>query len=133
MLALIVGIVLALTVGAFATVVGWDRDRSFYPTVTVVIASIYCLFAVMGASSSTLLVEAALALVFVTAAVIGSRTSLWIVVVALASHGLLDALHDQIITNPGVPVWWPEFCAAYDLVAAGYLAWRLRSGRVQAT
>jgi len=33
------GIVLALTVSGFATLVGLDRDRAFYPTVLVVIAS----------------------------------------------------------------------------------------------
>jgi len=33
----------------------------------------------------------------------------------------LDAFHDRITTNPGVPAWWPAFCLAYDGVAAGYL------------
>jgi len=41
---------------------------------------------------------------------------------ALASHGILDAFHGQLIANPGVPVWWPAFCLAFDGVAAGYLA-----------
>ena len=43
-----IGIVLALCVSVFARVVGLDRDRAFYPTVLVVIASYYVLFAVMG-------------------------------------------------------------------------------------
>lgn len=42
------------------TVVGLDRDRAFYPTVIVVIAS-YALFAVMGGSTHALLVEAGVA------------------------------------------------------------------------
>ena len=132
-MALLIGIVLALAVGVFATVVGLDRDRAFYPTVAVVIASYYCLFAVMGASSSALLVETAVATAFVTAAVVGFRTSLWIVVVALAAHGILDVSHGQLISNPGVPPWWPDFCMTFDLAAAGYLAWLLRSGRVHVT
>lgn len=130
-MALLIGIVLALAVGiVFGRVVGFDRDRSFYPTVTVVVASYYCLFAAMGASSSALLVETAVAAAFVAAAVAGFRASLWIVAVALAAHGLLDASHGQLISNPGVPPWWPDFCATFDLAAAGYLAWLLRSGRV---
>jgi hypothetical protein len=48
--ALLVGALLAFTVGLMATAVGLARDRAFYPTVTIVIASYYALFAVMGAS-----------------------------------------------------------------------------------
>ncbi len=48
--ALLVGAFLAFGVGLFATAVGLDRDRAFYPTVTIVIASYYALFAVMRAS-----------------------------------------------------------------------------------
>jgi hypothetical protein len=32
-----------------------------------------------------------------------------------------------LIQNPGVPAWWPGFCLTYDIAAAGYLAWILRS------
>ncbi|GIK86136.1 MAG: hypothetical protein BroJett026_16170 [Betaproteobacteria bacterium] len=131
-MALLIGFALALSVGAFARLVGWDRDRSFYPTVTVVIACLYCFFAVMGGSTSALRVEIALAAAFVAAAVAGFRASLWIVVAALAAHGILDAVHGEIVANPGVPPWWPAFCATYDLVAAGFLAWLLASGRVPA-
>ena len=45
----------------------------------------------------------------------------WVVVVALAVHGILDLAHDRVISNPGVPIWWPAFCLAYDLTAAAYL------------
>jgi len=37
--ALLVGALLAVAVGLMATAVGLDRDRAFYPTVTIVIAS----------------------------------------------------------------------------------------------
>jgi len=43
-----VGVVLALSISGLATVVGFDRDRAFYPTLTIVIASCYGLFAVIG-------------------------------------------------------------------------------------
>jgi hypothetical protein len=105
-----------------ATVVGLDRDRAFYPTVMMVIASYYALFAVMGGSTQVLLIEAAVATVFLAVALVGFKYSLWLVVAALASHCVLDLFHGQLIANPGVPVWWPAFCLAYDGVAAGYLA-----------
>jgi ABC-type Fe3+ transport system permease subunit len=44
----VVGIVLSLGVALFARRVGFDRDRAFYPTVLIVIASYYVLFAAIG-------------------------------------------------------------------------------------
>jgi hypothetical protein len=128
-MAILVGAILALSVGLFATFVGLDRDRAFYPTVMIVIASYYALFAVMGGSVDVLLVESTVIVVFLGASIAGFRSSLWLVVAALAAHGLFDLVHGQLIANPGVPAWWPSFCLSYDLVAAGYLAWLLlRSG-----
>lgn len=124
-MALIVGTVLAFAVGVFATVLRLDRERSFYPTVMMVIASYYVLFAVMGGSTESLVVELVVAAGFIAAAAYGFRRSLWIVVVALAAHGVQDFIHGDLVSNPGMPAWWPQFCGAYDVAAAGYLAWRL--------
>jgi len=76
----------------------------------------------MGGSTHALLAEAAVATAFLAVAIVGFRSSLWLVVAALASHGILDLLHGQVIANSGVPVWWPAFCLAYDCAAAAYLA-----------
>ena len=46
MLPYVVGIALSIGVALFARLVRLDRDRAFYPTVTIVIASYYGLFAV---------------------------------------------------------------------------------------
>lgn len=54
---LVAGIALALAMSLTATFVGFDRDRAFYPTVTIVIASYYALFAVMGGSTEALAAE----------------------------------------------------------------------------
>ena len=131
-MALLVGVLLAFAVGLMATIVGLDRDRAFYPTVTIVIAFLYALFAVMGASTQALLLELLAGSVFLAVAIAGFRSSLWAVAVALAAHGLFDLAHDRVISNPGVPPWWPAFCLAYDLTAAAYLAWLLKTGRLRA-
>jgi len=130
--AFLIGAVLALCVGLSATISGLDRDRAFYPTVMIVIASYYALFAVMGGSVHTLMVESIVVVAFVGASIAGFKTSLWLVVLALAAHGLFDFIHGQLIANPGVPVWWPPFCLSYDVVAAVYLAWLLSSSKVSA-
>ncbi len=118
----LIGASLALVIGFGATKIGLDRDRAFYPTVMIVIALLYVLFAVMGGSSHALLIEGAVMVPFVIASVAGFKRTPWLVVAALAGHGLLDIVHPHLVSNPGVPVWWPAFCATYDLVAAGYLA-----------
>ena len=124
-MAYVIGIVLALAVSAYATTLRLDRDRAFYPTVLIVIASYYVLFAAMGGSGRAMVVESLIMGVFVVAASLGFRRSLWLVVAALAAHGVLDFFHARLVANPGVPAWWPAFCLTYDVAAAGYLAWRL--------
>lgn len=124
----VIGIVAALAVSVYARVLRLDRDRAFYPTVLIVIALYYVLFAVMGGSVRTIVVESLIAGGFVLMASIGFRRSLWLVAAALATHGLLDVVHGQVVSNPGVPVWWPAWCMAYDVTAGGALAWMLRRG-----
>ena len=133
-MALWVGVVLALAVGLLATVSGLDRDRAFYPTATIVIASYYCLFAVMGGSTRVLVLESLIAGAFLAMAVFGFRSSLWLVVIALAAHGVFDLfVHGPLVSNPGVPEWWPGFCLGYDVTAAAFLAVLLKTGRSRAT
>ena len=120
------GTVLALMVSGLATLTGLDRDRAFYPTLLLVIASYYVLFAVIGGSGHALVVETLVMTGFLLVAVIGFKKSLWLVVAALAAHGVLDVFHGRVVANPGVPTWWPAFCLTYDITAAAFLAWLLR-------
>ena len=68
----LIGVILTLAVAAFAAVIGFDRERAFYSTVLIVIASYYALF-VMGASTRTLIIESIVAGVFVLFAVLGFK------------------------------------------------------------
>jgi hypothetical protein len=123
----LIGVMLSLAVAGFAVVVGFDRERAFYPTVLIVIASYYVLFAVMGAPRRTLIMEIIVAGGFLLVAVLGFRRKFWLVVAALIGHGVFDFVHGFIIDNPGVPHWWPGFCLAFDVSLGMYLAVRLRS------
>ena len=131
-MALLVGVLLAIGVGLFATVSGLDRDRAFYTTVAIVVASTYSLFAVMGGTTPALVLETLAAAGFLALATLGFRSSRWLVAIALGAHGVFDLTHDAIVSNPGVPAWWPAFCLAYDVTAAAYLGWRIASGRTRA-
>jgi hypothetical protein len=125
MLPYVVGVVLSIGVALFAKRVGFDRDRAFYPTVLIVVASYYVLFAAMSGSIETVVLEAALMTPFVVGAVAGFKGSAWMIVVGLSAHGVQDAFHGHIVANTGVPPWWPAWCLAYDVGAAGGLAWIL--------
>ena len=133
MLPYVVGIVLSIGVASFARLVGFDRDRAFYPAVLIVVASYYVLFAAMSGSIQTVAFESVVMTLFMIAAVAGFKGSAWIVVGALAAHGLQDAVHGHIIANAGVPAWWPAWCLAYDRGAAGALAWLLMRGPLPST
>jgi hypothetical protein len=102
LLPFVIGIALSAGVALFARQVGLDRDRAFYPTVTIVIASYYVLFAAMGGSVQTVIIESLVMTLFAAAAVAGFKSSAWIVVVALAGHGVFDAVHGYVIENAGV-------------------------------
>jgi hypothetical protein len=96
----------------------------------IVIAAYYVLFAAMSGSVQTVVIESVVMTLFAAAAVVGFRSSTWIVVVALAAHGVFDAVHGHVIENAGVPSWWPAWCLAYDVGAAACLAWLLRRGLI---
>lgn len=125
-MAYLIGLMLALVVSTYATMFRLDRDRAFYTTVLIVVATYYILFATMGASGRVIVVEALIAGAFVVVATLGFQRSLWLVAAGLAAHGVMDFFfHGHLVTNPGMPAWWPAFCGAYDVAAAGYLTWRL--------
>ena len=132
-MALVMGVVLAIAAGLFATSLRLDRDRAFYPTVMMVIAVLYVLFALMGATTGAWLRELPFSAAFFALAAIGFRKSLWLVAVALAAHGIFDLAHHSLVYNAGVPTFWPAFCSSYDVTAAIYLAWLLKSNRLRAT
>jgi hypothetical protein len=124
----LIGVVLAILVAAFSRWSGFGRDRSFYPTVLIVVASYYVLFGVIGGSTRPLVIELLVMVPFAILAVVGFKLGQWLVAAGLAAHGVMDFFHGYIVTNPGLPAWWPGFCLAYDLAAAACLAWAIRGG-----
>lgn len=121
----LVGVLLCVVVVACSAMIGMDRERSFYSTALIVIATYYVLFAAMGATTRTLILEIALAGGFIFFAALGFKGSLWLVAAATVGHGIFDLLRPRFIANPGVPHWWPGFCMAFDVIFGAWLAVRL--------
>lgn len=118
----LIGVALAAFVAALGRIAGLDRDRAFYAVILIVVASYYVLFAVMAGAHSELAAEIAIFGLFAAAAVIGFRSSPWIIAAGLAAHGVFDLLRAGFLTGSGVPGWWPAFCLAYDVAAAAGLS-----------
>ena len=131
-MAYLIGIGLALGILLSVRLVGLDRDRGFYPTVMIVIALLYGLFAVMGGSMRALGLESVAMAGFIFVTILGFKRNLWWVVGALFAHGVYDFFHGHLFINPGVPVWWPQFCSAFDVVAAAFLAGLIRLAKTPA-
>lgn len=121
----VVGLFTAAAIAAFAAWSGFDRDRAFYPTALIVIAFYYVLFGVIGGSTRALVIETAVALAFSAVALFGFRRSLWLVAAGIAAHGVFDFVHPLLITDPGVPAFWPGFCGTVDVALGGWVAFRL--------
>ena len=119
---IIVGFTLALFFCAAAAALRMDRERVFYPAVTMAVASYYLAFAVGDGRGGVMLAEVAIAAVFIVAAVAGFKLNPWIAVVALGAHGVMDTFHHELVHNTGVPDAWPGFCASFDVTAAVIVA-----------
>jgi hypothetical protein len=126
-----IGTLFGIATGVLTSLIGMDRDRSLYPAMMIVIALLYCLFAVMGGSTAALMIESAIGTVFIASAVVGFKSTLWFTVSGIVGHGLFDLVHPQVFHNPGVPTWWPGFCGSIDIVLGLYLAWLILRGRVR--
>ena len=126
----LIGFLLALGICTASTAIGFDRDRSFYPTILIVIAFLYGLFALIAGSTQALLAELLPMVLFVLAAVTGFKKRLWWVAGGLIAHGIFDFVHPRMIQNPGVPTWWPGFCMTYDVIAGAYLLYLIKRRKI---
>lgn len=99
----------------------WLPPTTVYAVGLIVIASVYIGFAVADGRPHVLIVESAVALVFVVVGCMAITGTPWLFVAGLAAHGLKDLWQHrvQFVANTR---WWPPYCAAVDFVAAAILA-----------
>jgi len=110
---LFIGIVLAFIIAVAARILQFDIDRGFYSTVLIVIASYYVLFAFMAGQA--VIPEIIAASIFSGVAIIGAFRWPVLIGIGIFAHGIFDFAHNLLISNPGVPNWWPAFCAGVDV------------------
>lgn len=118
---LITGIVLAIAIVWTARLSGFEKDRSFYPVLLIVIAFYYVLFSFQSYQIYQVLFEAIIAFSFAALALWGHHKNLVIVGFALILHGIYDLFHGIIPLSTSAPEWWPLFCFGVDVVLGFFL------------
>jgi len=106
----------------------------------ILLPVIYIAFGLFTGDSSIILGEILVGVPFIVVGFLCLRlgfvasgyllASLWLI------HGGYDLYHDFLFINPGVPSWYPVFCAVVDMVVGSYLfysMYRLRTVTIKST
>ncbi|UWR24570.1 hypothetical protein [Sulfitobacter sp. S190] len=125
---LLAGVGLGGATVALMAIGGVMHQRGTWATIMVAIASFYVVFAIQTGDTLEIVVHTGLAAGFTALAIIGARTSSWILAAALLGHGIFDVFAGSVIANHA-PGWWGPFCLGIDVVLALTLAAMLLRGR----
>jgi hypothetical protein len=92
--------------------------------------SLYAFFALRAGEPAVAVKEMIYGIPFVAVglvfAVMSVRQSAVVVGAFWILHGLYDLMHSRLITNAGVPGWYPVWCCSVDVVIGAYLLWLSR-------
>ena len=105
-------------------------ERWLYSLGLLTLPSLYALFALHAGEQSVSAREMLYGTPFLVAgllfALVSIRQSAAMVGAFWVLHGVYDLIHGRLITNPGVPDWYPVWCFSVDVVVGGYLLWLSR-------
>ena len=104
---------------------GW-----LYSIGLLLLPSLYAMFALQAGERAVAGKEMLYGLPFLAAGLVFAFVSLRQSAVVVGAfwmlHGLYDLVHARLITNSGVPRWYPVWCCAVDVVIGAYLLWLSR-------
>ena len=124
---LVWGVVFGVLQAASPLAFPWLDTAGVHALGLTFIAAVYVGFAVADGRRHVLVVETAVASVFVVAAAFAELGSAWLIVAGLAGHGGKDLWQHRTGFVAGTR-WWPPFCATVDCVAAALIAVALLTG-----
>ena len=105
----------------------WPEPATVCALGLTFIAAVYVGFAVADGRRHVVVVETAVASVFVLAAASAEFGSGWLIVAGLAGHGFKDLWQHRTGFVTGTR-WWPPFCVTVDWVAAALVSVALATG-----
>lgn len=105
-------------------------QRWLYAIGLLTLPSLYASFALQAGELAVGIKEMLYGIPFVAAglvfAFVSIRQSAVVVGAFWILHGVYDLMHSRLITNPGVPGWYPVWCFSVDVVIGSYLLWLSR-------
>lgn len=122
--ALIGGVLAALTAVGLLKL-GLLHRAGIIGLIVIAVAGFWPVFAVAAQDDAALVLHLSIFAAFGATALVSHRIGLAGLAMVLIAHGVLDGiLHTT--GHPG-PVWWPAFCAGYDVVLGAALLIFLKS------
>jgi len=104
------------------------HELRLYAVSLIIAALIYVGFTARGAAAAWLVLELAGLIVFTLLAWLGLKMSALILALAWAAHAAWDVFLHKLLDVAFVPDWYPLVCVGFDLLLAGYIAVRIKSG-----
>jgi hypothetical protein len=105
-------------------------ERWLYSLGLLTLPGLYAFFALQAGEQAVGVKEMIYGVPYVVAglvfAFVSVRQSAVVVGLLWLLHGMYDLVHGRLITNTGVPVWYPIFCCVVDVVIGLYLLWLSR-------
>lgn len=115
------GLLLSGAIIGFIKLFNQQQQLQLWATTMTVILSIYIGFALKDDNKDLLLLQIAVATIFLSLTLAGLWWSPWCLVAALILHGFWDLLHDYKIIKTKVMPWYPDFCIVVDWVLGLFL------------
>jgi hypothetical protein len=111
------GLAIGAVQAASPLILQWIEPATLHAIYISLIASVYIGFAVADGRTKVMVVEGAVASVFVLVAAVAVTATPWLLVLGYAGHGLKDYWQHRrhYVANTR---WWPPFCAAVDWLVA---------------
>lgn len=128
MLPVAIGAVLAVAIALISRITNFARDRSYFAVILIVISTYYVLFACIA--NQGIFAEIIIASIFVIMALAGACRWPMLLGTGIFMHGVFDVVHGNIISNAGIPIWWPMFCASIDMVLGIWVIYLAKTKRI---
>ena len=105
-------------------------ERWLYSLGLLTLPGLYAFFALQAGEQAVAVREMIYGIPYVVAGIafafVSVRQSAVVVGALWLLHGLFDLVHGRLITNTGVPGWYPIWCFMVDAVIGSYLLWLSR-------
>ena len=124
----LIGVALGVLTIALARII--SGERWLYALGLLTLPGLYAFFALHAGQQAVGVKELIYGLPYLVAgllfAFVSIRQSAVVVGAFWILHGLYDLTHSKLITNAGVPHWYPAFCFSVDVVIGAYVLWLSR-------